>query len=60
MRNILIFPDGGQQSFMYPENREIIVGEQLQVQLKDENIHILRVERIQKTDNAVYYHLSYE
>ncbi len=58
MRNILVFPDGSEQDFQYPSNREIKVGEKLQVQLKDETVHIIQISKIQKEEKAVYYYLS--
>lgn len=58
MRNVLVFPDGTEHDFMYPKNREVTVGEQLQILTKDDVIHILTLNRIQKTDQVIYYHLS--
>ena len=59
MRNVLVFPDGSQHDFMYPTNRDIEVGEKLQVQFKDDSIHVLIVKNIEKTDKVIYYYLSY-
>jgi hypothetical protein len=59
MRNILVFPDGSEHQFMYPTNRTIEVGEQLQVDMEDGNTHLLKVLEIQKTDLEVYYHLGF-
>ncbi|KAF2421629.1 hypothetical protein [Bacillus subtilis] len=60
MRNILVFPDGNQHDFLYPINRDIEVGERLQVHLSSsESIHVLVVKEIQKTEKAVFYLLDY-
>ncbi|MEB9419911.1 hypothetical protein [Bacillus cereus group sp. BfR-BA-01318] len=59
MRNVLVFPDGTEQDFMYPHNRDVLVGEKLQVQMKDNALHILEVWNIQHTDKVIYYHLKY-
>lgn len=58
VRNILVFPDGTKEQFMYPSNRTIEVGEQFQVTLGS-NTHILKVESIDKKDIEVFYYLSY-
>lgn len=60
MRNILIFPDGTEHDFMYPTNRDIVVGSKFQVELSDNRVDVLTVKHIQKTDREIYYHLSYE
>lgn len=59
MRNVLIFPDGSEQDFLYPSNRDIFEGEKLQVQLQDNSIQILEIHYIQHTDKIIYYHLKY-
>jgi len=59
MRNILVFPDGTEQDFMYPPNREITVGEKLQAEWLDDTVHIYTVREIEKTEKAIYYYLSY-
>jgi hypothetical protein len=60
MRNVLLFPDGTEHDFMYPTNREVQVGDKLQVQMRDDSISVLTVSHIQKTDLVIYYHLSQE
>ncbi|KUF34401.1 hypothetical protein CN498_21790 [Bacillus thuringiensis] len=59
MRNILVFPDGTEQDFLYPDNRVIFVGEKLQVQMQCNSVHILEIYNIQHTDKIIYYHLKY-
>lgn len=59
MRNILIFPDGTEQHFMYPANREVEVGEKLQVILKDDIVHVLTISKIEKKEKDVYYYLDF-
>ena len=56
MRNILVFPDGTEQDFLYPDNRVIFVGEKLQVQMQCNSVHILEIYNIQHTDKIIYYH----
>ncbi len=58
MRNILVFPDGSEQDFQYPSNRDLEVGEKLQVQLKDEIIHVMQITQIIRKEKAIHYHLS--
>lgn len=60
MRNVLLFPDGTEHDFMYPTNREVKIGDKLQVQMRDDSISVLTVSHIQKTDLVIYYHLSQE
>lgn len=59
MRNILVFPDGTEHQFQYPVNREVEVGSKLQVQLQDDNIHLMKVTEIDKQEKAVYYKLGF-
>lgn len=59
MRNILVFPDGKEQDFMYPPNRDITVGVQLQIQMDDDSTRVMSVKHIQKTDKEIYYHLDF-
>lgn len=60
MRNILIFPDGTRNSFKYPDDQEFDVGSQLQIDMKDDSIHILTVDSIEfdHTNKSIYYHLA--
>jgi hypothetical protein len=58
MRNILVFPDGTMQDFMYPTNREIVVGEKLQIHMSDNSVYIMQVVRIEKKEKAIYYYLQ--
>ena len=60
MRNVLLFPDGTEHDFMYPTNRDVQVGQKLQVQMQDDSIRVLTITHIQQTDKVIYYHLSYE
>lgn len=59
MRNILVFPDGSEHQFQYPTNREVEVGDKLQVQLQDDNLHIMKIAEIDKQEKAVYYKLAF-
>jgi hypothetical protein len=59
MRNVLIFPDGTHHHFMYPTNRDIEIGQKLQLSLSDDSIHVLTVSSIEKNETGVYYHLSF-
>lgn len=59
MRNILVFPDGSRTSFMYPENREVTIGESVQAQMKDDSIHVLKIKSIEPLDKEILYHLNY-
>jgi hypothetical protein len=59
MRNILLFPDGTEQDFMYPPNREIEVGTKLEIAMMDGSIHILRVAEIIKEEKKVCFKLVY-
>lgn len=59
MRNVLVFPDGSYYDFMYPSNREIKEGERLQVHISNsENVHVLRVNEIQRTEKVIFYMLE--
>lgn len=60
MRNILVFPDHTSQSFQYPDNRDIEIGEKIKVQFKDDNIHVLAVTSIDidQVNKVTYYYLS--
>lgn len=44
---------------MYPTNRDVEVGERLQVVLSDDNVHVLQIQRIEKEENNIYYYLAY-
>jgi|GEM_PF-2762983 len=59
MRNVLVFPDKSEHDFMYPVNRDIHIGERLQVQFQDHTVHVLVVTDIKKTDKVIYYYLSF-
>jgi hypothetical protein len=59
MRNILVFPDGTEQHFMYPPNRDIQVGEKLVVHMMDDSHRIFTVVEIYQKDKSIYYRLSY-
>lgn len=58
MRNVLILPDGTRQEFMYPSNRDIEVGEQLQIQMKDDSIVIASVSAIEQHGREIHYLLK--
>jgi hypothetical protein len=58
MRNILIFPDGSKQHFMYPENRDIVIGEQIQGQMNNDSIVIFEVSSIETHGNEIHYILK--
>jgi hypothetical protein len=58
MRNILLFPNGTKKDFMYPENREVVVGETFQVEMKDDSIHVMKIDRIEQLEKEIIYHLS--
>lgn len=59
MRNVLIFPDGREQDFQYPPNREVLVGEQLEITMLDDSVHILYIDRISPEDKRINYFLKY-
>lgn len=61
MRNILVLPDGSQQSFAYPLNREVEVGTQLQIEMMDDSIHKVTVikKEIKQEENTIYYYCEY-
>ncbi|WP_067923949.1 hypothetical protein [Alicyclobacillus shizuokensis] len=59
MRNVLVFPDGKEQDFMYPANRDVEVGTPLQVEMADGSVHILHVTEIIREDRKILYKLSY-
>lgn len=59
MRNVLIFPDGSRQEFMYPSNRDIELGEALQLQLSDESIQVLKVVSIDRQEKEIHYQLGF-
>lgn len=58
MRNVLVFPDGSEHDFMYPNNREVVVGTEFRAELEDKQSAVFVVSHIQKTDKEVYYHLK--
>lgn len=58
MRNILVFPDGNHRDFQYPADRDVEVGSSFQVQLLDDNVHVLSVDSIERTEKAIYYYLK--
>lgn len=58
MRNVLIFPDGSRQEFQYPSNREIAVGESLQVQMKDESIQVMKILAIEQQGREIHFKLG--
>jgi len=59
MRNILVFPDGTEQDFMYPPNRDVVVGTELNVVMMDDSVHKLKVIRIEPGEKKILYYLSY-
>jgi hypothetical protein len=59
MRNILVFPDGTMQDFMYPADREIQEGEVLRSIGMDDSVHMLRVTSIVKEEKRILYYLHY-
>ena len=59
MRNILVFPDGSEQDFMYPPNREVDVGVELQATMADGSIHVFKVSTIKPEAKRILYFLSY-
>lgn len=59
MRNILVFPDGSRQDFMYPPNRELSIGDDLQAQMKDDSLVALKISDILVQEKEIHYLLSY-
>lgn len=59
MRNILIFPDGSRQDFMYPSNRDLKEGEDLQVQMKDDSIILFKICSIEVKEKEVHFTLCH-
>jgi hypothetical protein len=59
MRNILVFPDGTQQDFMYPQDRDIEVGTELQVTMMDDSVHRMKVSSIEREEKRILYRLTY-
>jgi hypothetical protein len=59
MRNVFLFPDGHEQDFMYPANRDVEVGTELQVVMLDDSVHILRVAEITQEEKRIVYRLEY-
>jgi hypothetical protein len=59
MRNVLVFPSGDEQDFMYPPDREVIEGTELEVVMMDESTHRLKVTSIVREEKRILYHLSY-
>ncbi|MEB2276964.1 hypothetical protein LAV82_23380 [Bacillus sp. ILBB4] len=63
MRNILVFPDGNKQDFMYPADRKISLGQKIQVQMNDNSIHVLSIVCIEPKDlgtvPTIYYYLDH-
>jgi hypothetical protein len=58
MRNVLILPNGSRQEFMYPSNRDIAVGEQFNIQMKNDSIQVASVYDIQTHDREIHYLLK--
>ncbi len=59
MRNILILPDGTEVDFMYPKDRQIIVGTRLNVVMEDDSLRLYNVFNIVQKDHAILYYLNY-
>jgi hypothetical protein len=59
MRNVLLFPDGTSQDFMYPPNREVEVNEMISVTMLDDSVHNMEIKHIERTEKVIYYHLAY-
>lgn len=63
MRNILVFPDGNKQDFMYPADRKMILGQKIQIQMNDDSIHVLSISSIEPKDldgvPEIHYYLEY-
>lgn len=59
MRNYLVFPDGTKQSFMYPEDRDITVGEEILVTMFDDSVQFMKVSRIEKKEKEILFYLSF-
>ncbi len=58
MRNILVFPDGTEQDFLYPINREILVGETLTAELIGGSALLFTIEEIRPEEKAIRYILA--
>lgn len=59
MRNIFVLPDGSEQQFQYPENRDINVGEVLSFFYSDGSKYHLRVKEIKFIGRNVYYYMEH-
>jgi len=59
MRNVLVFPDGTEQDFMYPPDRDVTVGEKLVLQMTDNSEHHFVVAEIVHEAKRILYKLSY-
>lgn len=59
MRNILLFPDGKEEDFMYPPNRDIVVGEKLQLAMHDGSTQLLNIVDIVQEEKRILYKLEY-
>jgi hypothetical protein len=59
MRNVLLFPNGHEQDFMYPPNRDIEVGTELEIVMLDDSVHRLKVGQIIPEEKRIVYVLQY-
>lgn len=57
MRNILVFPDGYEEHFMYPKDRIIPIGETFEV-TEESGVVFYKVSSIKKEKYEVYFILE--
>lgn len=59
MRNFLVFPDGTRIDFMYPSNRDIGVGTRFNLTNEEDQIKVIEVKNIEKTEKEVLFYVDY-
>lgn len=59
MRNFLVFPDGTRIDFMYPSNRDIEVGTRFNLTNEEDQIKVIEVKNIEKTEKEVLFYVDY-
>jgi hypothetical protein len=59
MRNVLVFPNGQEEDFMYPKDRDVVKGTEFSITMLDESVHVLKVSKIVREEKRIVYNLSY-
>ncbi|GAK41960.1 hypothetical protein TCA2_4452 [Paenibacillus sp. TCA20] len=59
MRNVFVLPDGTEQHFMYPVERDIEIGDRFAAHFSDNSDHILTLTSIVHEEKRILYKLSY-